>query len=378
MFEQKIEQVTENGHTWLDDRIVFSDPKSTEPVRMLFRADATTKLLDRCQLETQVQGKPVGWEMRFSYPEAGPADVYALGVPRSARLVDRVPSGDVKRILQTIQAGRLRMDHYRAVFVEQYGDDNSEWWQNFPEILYRKGDRFRRDHGRGEQWRTRTPPARGEDPGKWWANRVKQYRFRPIYVMRGVTHYFPKFESVTDRDGTTHLEIVSVSTDDTNLPPGETYPVDYALRPEFVCRPPLGIGAPDAEPSIDLHPANGPAGCILLSVRHPSTRDRINAKGIELPDDWQFWVDPQRDNIVMRMVTVQRDGKGSERIIRDQIVEETARSPQGVWYATKVRMKDVMHDGKGKSIDQIYHIYVDFGAELPDSLFDPPRPGRLD
>jgi hypothetical protein len=378
LFEQKIEQVTENGHTWLDDRIVFSDPKSTEPVRMLFRADAATKLLDRCRLETQVQGKSVGWEMRFNYPEAGPADVYALGVPRSARLVDRVPAGDVKRILQTIQAGRVRMDNYRAVFVE-YGDDQSEWWRNFPEILYRKGDRFRRDDVRpGTPMADVTPPARGEDPGKWWGNRVKQFRFHPIYVMRGVKNYSPEFKEVADADGTTHLEIVSVSTFDTNLPPGETYPMDYSWRPEFICRPPLGIGAPDAEPSIDLHPADGPAGCLLLSVRHPSTRDRINAKGIELPDDWQFWVDPQRDNIVMRMVTVRRDGKGLERIIRDQIVEETARSPQGVWYATKVRMKDVMHDGKGKSHDQIRHIYVDFGAELPDSLFDPPRPGRLD
>ena len=79
LFDQKIEQVTENGHTWLDDRIVFSDPKSTEPVRVQFRADAATKLLSRCRLEAQVQGKPVGWEMRFSYPEMGPADVYAPG-----------------------------------------------------------------------------------------------------------------------------------------------------------------------------------------------------------------------------------------------------------------------------------------------------------
>jgi hypothetical protein len=154
--------------------------------------------------------------------------------------------------------------------------------------------------------------------------------------------------------------------------------MDYALRPEFACRPPLGIGSSDVAPAIELHPADGPAGCILLSALHTSARGRINEKGVGLPDHWRFWIDPQRDDIVMRTAMVVRDAKGSERIIHDQIVEETDRSPQGVWYATKVRLKNAVHDAKGKSHDQIYHIYVDFGADLPDSLFDPPHPGRLD
>ena len=235
-----------------------------------------------------------------------------------------------------MQAGRVRMDNYRAVFVQQDGDASSAWWRSFPEILYRKGDRFRRDFaGRGRGGRTSAPPGPGEDSAKWWENRVKQLRFDPHYVMRGVRHYSPEFKEVTDADGTTHLEIVSVRTFDTNLPPGETYPMDYALRPEFAGRPPLGIGAFDVEPSIELHPADGPAGCILLSEQHTSARDRVNEKGVGVPDGWRYWVDPQRDDIVMRNAMVERDANGSQRIIHDQIVEETARSPQGVWYATK-------------------------------------------
>ena len=37
--------------------------------------------------------------MRFvlDYPEEGPADIYALGVPRSAKVVDRVPKPDCPR-----------------------------------------------------------------------------------------------------------------------------------------------------------------------------------------------------------------------------------------------------------------------------------------
>ena len=32
---------------------------------------------------------------------------------------------------------------------------------------------------------------------------------------------------------------------------------------------------------------------------------------------------------------------------------------------------------KPKQTDQIYQIYMDFNADLPDSLFEAPRPGRI-
>jgi len=33
--------------------------------------------------------------------------------------------------------------------------------------------------------------------------------------------------------------------------------------------------------------------------------------------------------------------------------------------------------GKAKFGDQVYELYVDFDAELPDLLFEPPAPGRI-
>lgn len=70
------------------------------------------------------------------------------------------------------------------------------------------------------------------------------------------------------------------------------------------------------------------------------------------------------------------EATGKETIIESDITEETARSPQGVWYATKIRRRSVGHDPKDKSLDDVYHLYVDFHAELPDALFEPPSPGR--
>ena len=106
LLDQEMKKVTEDGHPWLDYRLTVSYSGSTEPVRMFFRADAVSKLPELCRMEGNQDGKAATAETRFDYPKNGPADVYALGVPQTAKLVDRIPTGDLKRILETLKAGR--------------------------------------------------------------------------------------------------------------------------------------------------------------------------------------------------------------------------------------------------------------------------------
>ena len=379
VLDQRMEKVTEKDHTWLDYRITFKSSESTEPVRMLFRVDASTKLPQMCRAEGHQDGKPATLEIQFDYPEKGPADIYDLDVPKTAKLVDRVPAGDLKLIVESLKAGRARMDDYRAVFVQQYDRINHEWWNAFPEVFYRKGDRYRRDLLVGGQRNNETlKPAPDVDLRKWWFERAKLFRFFPIYVQLGPTAYTSHTKQVVDPDGSTHQEISSVTKFEYNLKPGDLIPVDYVMRPEFVCRPPMGIGNEDQEPILDLHPAEGPAGCILLTVRHTTKEGRVNEKRIGVPDLNRYWLDPQRDYIAMRSEMVMRDETGKESIISNHTVEETARSPQGVWYATKIRLKNAVRGQDGKQFDQIYHIYVDFDADLPDALFEPLTPRRIE
>jgi hypothetical protein len=379
VLDQHMEKITEQDHTWLDYRIKVKYSELTEPVRMLFRVDASTKLPRMSRTEGRQDGKPTMLEIQFDYPGTGPADIYDLGVPKTTKLVDRVPAGDLKRIAETLRAGRERMDNYRAVFVEQDEGFNQAWWTNYPEVFYRKGDRFRRDFVVGEQSNRGKlqRPAADVDLRKWWFERARLFRFSPIYVQLGPTSYTCTRQTVIDPDGSQHLEIASVQKYVYNLMPGETFPADYVMRPEFACRPPIGLGDEHQEPSLDMHPAEGPAGCILLNVRHTTKDGRVNEKGIGLADVNRFWLDPRRDYIVMQWEMVMRDGTGKETIASNHTVEETARSPQGVWYATKIRLKNAVRAENGKQFDQIYHIYVDFDAELPDSLFEPPTPRRI-
>lgn len=216
-------------------------------------------------------------------------------------------------------------------------------------------------------------PADGEDLGRWWTERIKLFQFAPVYIQRGATGYHCKPKTVNDPDGSEHQEIVSVrKTYYYNASPGESCPVDWSMRPEFACRPPMGIGGSHLEPTLDMHPTEGPPGCILLSVRHTSSKGRINEKGIGLADGHRFWLDPKRDYIAMRWEMV-----SGLKVIGRNVTEEVARSPQGVWYAKKIRHSSPDQVGKDKPTDQVSYLYVDFDADLPDALFDVPKPGRV-
>ena len=73
---------------------------------------------------------------------------------------------------------------------------------------------------------------------------------------------------------------------------------------------------------------------------------------------------------------VGNDSSGKETV-NSTIIEKMARSPQGVWYATQIRRKGVTASSDGKKYDELIDIYVDFNANLPDSLFEPPALGRI-
>ena len=103
-----------------------------------------------CRIEGQHDGKPatLRFQLRLSLKK-GPADIYDLGVPKATKLVDRVPAGDLKLVVESLNAGRARMDNYRAVFVEHSDRIDQSWQIKIPDVFYRKEDRYRKGLSRG-------------------------------------------------------------------------------------------------------------------------------------------------------------------------------------------------------------------------------------
>jgi hypothetical protein len=381
--KQEFAKVKQDGREWLDYHLTVREhgknPSELIQLQVLFRVDPTTKLLRLVRYEYDGKGQHVVTEKGFDYPDKGPADVYDLGVPKTAKLVDRVPRNELARILETIRAGRERMDDYRAVFVR--GREVS-FSGSSPMVIYRKGDKFRADRPAlfVDLWKVKAPKA-DEDMGAWWRDRVKHMVFAPIYINHGPTEYRVKTQGVTDPDGSEHVAIAGVEKHKYNEKPGETYPAYWGWMPEFACRPPLGIPHETMEPVLETNPREGPAGTILLRVRNIDRRKLPPVRNIagELlpppPDAYRNWLDPTRDYAVVRHDMIGVDGSGKETVTHSTIIEDMARSPQGTWYATRIRTKSQGPDGK--TLDETLYLYVDFNVNLPDSFFEPPALGRI-
>ena len=192
MFGSTFNRLEEGGRQWLDYRLTVRHSKVPDPMYLLFRVDPKTMLPHLCRVEGKWQGKSVTTEQRLDYPAQGPASVYELGVPQTAKLVDRVPSDDIVRILETIRAGRQRMDDYRATVVDRMDDPDNLWWINErPMMFYRKGDKTRVDNALMDRRLSVCGQAGGRRQyGEVVAQRAEDFVFCPFYITHGPTVFY--------------------------------------------------------------------------------------------------------------------------------------------------------------------------------------------
>ena len=118
----------------------------------------------------------------IDYPAEGPADIYALGVPRDAAIEDRTPPADLDRILSVIERNRRDFGDYLAV-----AGDNENHVMSL-RIVRCKGDRLRFDGCLTECYMPRPSSVKMDHLGKrvpitspdviqnWWQQYAGQYQ----------------------------------------------------------------------------------------------------------------------------------------------------------------------------------------------------------
>ena len=84
--------------------------------------------------------------MEFSYPETGPADIYELGVPRDAKVVEMLPSADLIDLRENIEAARRRFAprYYAVIWLGQLKPDGGYKLDRLA-VVRKSGDRCRVD-----------------------------------------------------------------------------------------------------------------------------------------------------------------------------------------------------------------------------------------
>ena len=341
--------VTEGGRTWQEIELTLKAVAGDRQQRLRFRIDPRTKLPHSCIFQS-VEG--LEGTTLFDYPDHGPADIYALGAPRTAKVIDRIPSDDLGRVFAGLKAGRVRFDDYHGIM--DWGD----------------GMNAKRICRKGRKWRVellesvaKPPPFFPRDAdAAWWKAHQDDFAFTVQAICDGekVYHYGAGgLQSGPAARGPRPWKLLmtqAVSTADDFLVPWPDFFIEYLSHPE------VGPPVHGRDFLLDLKPDDGPPGTIRLRVRdirYPNPDD---------PDLYKLWIDPAAGYVVLRSETSLFTSIKPRKIgyIETKVSEQLAQSPSGCWYPTQVRRTTL-----DSNVEQIWKYHLDFDAPLPDELFRP-------
>ena len=373
--QQRRRTVDEQGRRWILYELEFSDRDNRGPGKttsVVIRVDPQRMLPDSM---TFTRGDEK-WQMTIDYPNEGPADIYALGVPRDTPVDDRTPPPDLDRILKIVEQNRRDFGDYLAVA----GGDNRD--RRFAVHLIRcKGDKCRVDVGLGDTRQV----ASAADMEQWWRDHGRDVLpegsvlcdGRRVYDRSFVGHK-AEWELSKSRiqQGDGRAAAARIGRSESYFVDLKAYPPE--LSPEELASTPLF--------SVHLDPTgeNGPAGSVRV--------ERLFAEQGG-PDDGstaqkeEFWLQPEYGYAVAQYAMSLNPAVNEQPQLKDmQLIwkyEGFRQTPSGVWYPTVVRWQYIVQAAsKDRSSgiefkDKVMYFYLDFTAGLPDVLFGPKRQGDL-
>lgn len=361
----------------LDGRAVeiIHGVSDTEDIRMV--RDVERNLLVSCDRKilgnTPERGTAT---MRFDYPEQGPPDIYALGVPEDAALVDTRPRGSLKDLTKEIQR-RFENgfgDHI-AVVLESSGsreDPNNPDYPNMIVVMRRLGRlrRLDRYHALDTSGRQVEFKSLYEDIKDDWPNlTIRQIlSLEDNEALLGQMLFDGKYTtSCTRIRGKVHK---SRWRGDPSRLSSEFLPAIVWTNPFM-----LTMGNSSEKKTIEPLPAD-PDHAQLAGLRVRTTAKDKNKKydSSNKPrlgtDD--YWFDPAKDYILVERIHREEIVQQGEYRLLRSIVTETGRTSDGKWYPGLIRTEHFSVTGKGKKLNRIREkrLLLDTNPTFKQGIFD--------
>lgn len=383
VLETRSRKVVENGREWIEVEFMLqhieADPLFGSTARLEFRADPVTKLPQTMTLTVLDGGPnfPADTQRRFEYdidyPADGPADIYALGIPRDAKLDDRVPSVDTNRVLKALATARRDFDPYFAlVFM---GSAEGGFREPPSVVVWRRGNQVR------AELCTPNPslPPYSQKPADmddlaWWKQQLKHFQFTPNLVCDGRTSSFAEYD-LPDETGRQRIKawrrLATIRKGET-LNPIHINPIIH-LMPDNLAYPHVEI---DSFKNLNLDQAQTPEmprGVLLTLSVSASV-----GEGAYLRE--RFWLDGDRGFVTARhnadqlILTHERALAQQAAVEDDHALHDLRKTPRGFWYPTRVvrhTAKEPKEPGAAREFipQSTRSFLLDFNAEMPDSLF---------
>jgi hypothetical protein len=227
-------------------------------------------------------------------------------------------------------------------------------------------------------------PSNEADLARWWKQKADKAPFEPYALFDGKWHW--QYSTKTRRPNQAEIDAgadkdarIIVSSEKKKLLP---WPRDYYWEEEPLCLMGHPTTLDDSQPSglpiyenqeasIDLKPTVGPPNTILLELRDPVWKlDDSGQRRWMFPQIVRFWIDPERDHLVMRRDDLISRG-GKEEMIGGFVIEGLTQNPRKQWFPTVVHyfVHILPPDSKKDLEDEILRFYYDFTTPIPDNLF---------
>jgi hypothetical protein len=324
-------------------KVVGADRKQT----IRFRVDPNTKLPHSCVFQS-IEG-PEGTTL-FDYPDRGPADIYELGAPRTAKIVDRMPSADLDRVLAGLTAGRVRFDDYRGIM--DWGDGSNA------KRVWRKGRKWRVESLLGDP--KKYPQFPRDADAAWWKNHQGDYTAMVQAICDGEKVYYYQPEGNVYAPDAQRPPKMKLSMTQAINPSDDPFMPWPDMFPEHVGHPSIWQPTDDRDFRVDPKPVDGPAKTIYLRVRDT----RFPEEGH--PDLYRLWIDPEQSFVALRAEVSVFESMNPPKLayVETKIIEAVGRSPSGFTYPTRILRKC----SNFKS-EQVWRYLLEFDVALSDEMF---------
>jgi len=337
-------------------RVDYPDGRPVASIKMT--RNTATDLLLQMEWTSRKEGREVVTTTVFDYPDPGPADIYALGVPADAVVYDTRPTGPVMTLVKRIQERFERgFGDHQAILLESEIENDVAYRPMSIAVFRQKGQRKRWDYYHAFNFRGLDLPYPGED-GRW--PRLSMPQMLDIIstgAMKPVSQMlFDGSRTVTrdtDRDRTWVHE---QKADEFKIIP---YPVRYL--------------ASLAWPNLYLEIQGGSSTHVKTEVHElPADPNRPGWVGLRLARFAQtqdYWFDPARDDLLMERITT-KQCVGTQW----ESVKEVGQTATGVWYprVIAVKLTNLGPDGvPDKPRRGEKRILLENRPVIDDALFDP-------
>ncbi|MHC4571549.1 MAG: hypothetical protein ACYS0C_05685 [Planctomycetota bacterium] len=344
-----------------------------QDVRMV--RDKERNLLISAESQKFVNGPEQGAVViKFEYPQQGPADIYAVGVPRDAKVVDNRPKGSLKDLTKEIQR---RFDKgfgdYIAVVLESSGsreEPNNPSYPNMVLVMRRSGQLWRLDRYLAIDTSLHKNDRRKslyEAIKDIWANpTIKQIlESEDEEALVGQVLFDGRYSiSCTQIGGKIHK----------NKWRGDSSKFSTEVLPAIVWTNPfmLTMGNENEEKiieSLEMDPNH--AQLIGLRVR---TTAKDKKKDYNQP--WEgtddYWFDPARDYILMEHIRQKEAGHESRSPFSRSVVTAAAQTFDGRWYPKVIRTESIRFSRNGEKQRRIREkrILLDTKPTFKRGIFD--------